>query len=293
LIQCNSVFHRIWAAKQLIKTGTKDAFDKLRNAIKQEKFYGVIIEIASYLGELKSIYALEVLIDMLETVHHPRALGSVALACQKFKSPYLRNQLLKFLSRPALPYRALSRALHALGHQGEAKDFEILKEYIEGKCDGGYAKVVISGALSGLAALRSEQAFEYVHRLTKYGTLNDQVRPGSITALASLGSWLEGKYKKIAIEAVEILLLDEDKAIKRAAVEGLVTLQSRGSINAMNSIRSQFTRANRVWLERKIASLSREDSVSNLTKKLEAMESQIQALQSQLSELSAANKSKL
>jgi aminopeptidase N len=285
-----SVAHRIWAAKELIKNGSFDAMEKVKEAMRVEKFYGVHTEIAAALANSKSPFALDVLTDMLLNVQHPMAKSGVALACINLRHPKLKEALETFLKElPSLPYRALSYALEALGNQMDEKSVSFLLEMAnKPEVKNGHLGLVFNGVLKGLARTYNAHAWEYLRQAIEYGAVPEVSRPTAILAFADIAQ-MDQRNKLWAVSKLESLLSEEDITIKKAAIQGLARLQSKSSVGAIEA--TLVSHQDKFWVQRQINSIQNVDvTIRDLRKDIDDLNNRLKQLEKEIAVLKAEKK---
>ncbi len=223
---------RIWAARELIKTGTRPNARAVEEAMRNEPFWGVRAAVGTALGNAKGSEAIEPLAAMLGREEDPRALAPLAAACGKIRDPRLRAALLEFL-RKDLPYRARATALESLGAQHDERDLDLL--VAESRRDTLHS-LVPAGAFAGLGKLRSERAFRELCARVRYGREPDVARPAAVEALGESTALLARERKEEAAELLADLTRDPGPRVRMRAAAALAAQGVASAIPALTAL---------------------------------------------------------
>lgn len=288
------IFTRIWAYTELIKIGTYSSFSRIEKHIYSEPFYGVRIYVAKALSKALFSEARKILGQMLVREKDPKAMYRIASEC-KIEDRGMRNNLLEFLKSPHLPYQAKAAALEALGHQKCGDDVDmLLKIAKEPRAD--LHGIVCSGAIRGLGASRSPKAFDFLlASLDTPASFHERVRSFIFPSLASVARWMAPSSRSVELVTerfLSILPYEEKQRARFNIVKGLVTLEARSAISALNSSGSLFDSRLFYSVKEEIQRLRECGgvSVSELLTSLEKVESRLLTLEAKHRELSEKNK---
>jgi aminopeptidase N len=185
---------RIRAAKALAKDPARAARVALGSALTAEPFWGVAVEIASALGQTRTAFARDALLDA--TGHpHPKVRRAVATALGEFRETAVADALIALRADPS--YFVVAAAYTSLGKTRDPRAFEVLAAGIE---QPSWNETIAAGAANGLAEIADVRAFaplaaaiaperpEALRRvatgaLARLGVLADAVRSGVVDAL--------------------------------------------------------------------------------------------------------------
>ncbi len=207
-LKCDSVYCRILAARALAKHKSSRAIEALREALISDEFWGVSAEAANSLGKIGTREALEALIHAEKIVKHPKVRRAIARALGLFKDEESAKVLSKILKDDSESYYVRAEAAVSLGKTRWNEAFKHLREALMVK---SHNDVILRGALSGLAELGTDEAFNIIKQYVSKGkpTL---VRATAITALAKFPD------KKEAIDLIVDASKDENMRVRYATV---------------------------------------------------------------------------
>jgi hypothetical protein len=105
-------------------------------------------------------------------------------------------------------------------------------------------------------------------------------------------SHLDENTKNKTVKILNDRLRSLEERDRRAAINGLVTLKSQSSLNAIESTRSTFADQYHPWLERRIKALSgsNNNSISTVQKDVDSLRETIKKLESKIEILEAKSK---
>ncbi len=295
---------RIYAATALAKKGGLEALKALAEALKNEKFWGVRVEVAKQIAKIKLNQAFDALVVGL-TDDNAFVRRAVVQALADIKT-YESYKGLKNLVKNGDPsYYVEAAAASAVGaiaavsgedeKPKEEKVIKLLKSVLEEKA--GWNEVVRSGAISGLAELKtSEAALKLLMEYTKAGV----PQPLRLSAIRALGKISVGqnpanlenildKLKELAKEtffltqvAVTIALgkMETPKAI--AILQTLANQTPDGRVRRLAEEQIPKVQKN----------IGSDSAVRKLREELEQMKKDNQELRSRLETLEAKSKTK-
>jgi len=277
---------RIWAAEELIRTGTRANLAAVGEAMRAEPFWGVRGAVAEALLESRSAEAVEPIVSMLDGERDPRAKRLVAKACGGWRDPRLRDALLRFLERPQPPL-ASAAALAALGMQREEADFDLLAA---ASVQPGFQRLAASGALRGLGALRTERALALLKERLPYGREPAESRPVAVEAYASGASRSDRDARQAARELLADLTRDPCDRTRLRAAAGLAELGDAASIPALESMKPLHAAQDRPRIDRLVARLQKGaagEEVQKLREQVEKLEERQRKQEQRLQDLEA------
>jgi aminopeptidase N len=144
---------RIRAATALGKDAARTAATALVDALANEPFWGVAVEIAATIGKLRTNAARDAL--LAATRHaHPKVRRAAADALGTYREPEVATALLALRDDPS--YFVCASALTALGKTRDPRAFDVLARAIT---ERSWNEQIASGAARGLAELADARAF--------------------------------------------------------------------------------------------------------------------------------------
>ncbi|MBE9205393.1 M1 family metallopeptidase [Nostoc sp. LEGE 06077] len=299
---------RIYAAEALAKKGGLEATKALSASLKKEAFWGVRVEVAKQLVEVKLDQAFDGLVTGLKD-KSPYVRRAVVNALATIKTHDSYKAVKKVIQEGDRSYyveAAAARAIGAISATGfasaaanldekpkEEKVIKLLKSVLEEKA--GWNEVVRSGAVGGLAELKtSEAAVNLLLEYTKQG-VPQALRLAAIRALGkiSVGQTpvnLERILDKLAELAKETFFLTQ-----MAVVAALGQMETPKAIGVLRSL-SEQTPDGRVrrYADEEIANVQKHlgsaTALRQLREELDQLKKQNQELKSRLENLEAKSK---
>ncbi|MGL5062132.1 MAG: M1 family aminopeptidase, partial [Microcoleus sp.] len=185
---------RIYAAKALAKKGGLEAVKTLSEALKEEHFWGVRVEIAGDLADIKLDQTFEGLVAGLKD-KDARVRRAVVNSLAKIKTNESYKALKSIVEKGDASYYVEAAAASAIGgiaavnpdeKPTEENAIKELKSVLKER--QGWNEVVRSGAISGLAQLKtSEDALHLILKYTAPGT-PQALRLAAIRALGAIST---------------------------------------------------------------------------------------------------------
>ncbi len=222
------VIGRIQAAQGLAKLAAPDCIQALKEAVLNDKFWGVQAEAARALGTTKSEAAMNALIEALK-VAHPRARRAVVAALGEFKEKAAFEALIPFLEKDE-SYFVEAEAARALAKTKQPGAFEKVSGVLGRH---SFYDAITAQAFAGLAELKDERAIPLAKEWAVYGK-PVRAREAAIASLARLG---ENKS-----DVVEFLLDYVDDPWLRARLNAIGTLQELKDEKAIPAISRRISK---------------------------------------------------
>lgn len=273
---------RIWAARELIKTGKRANFEAVAAAMESEPFYGTRVTVASALGEHKTNLAIEPLIGMLVRESDPRAKNAIARACGNHRHPALRVALKEFLSKDQ-GYFARHDGMGALAKQHDATD---VPYFIEQAQVTSLHSLVRNGALRALGQTRTDDAYTYLRGRLAYGQEPDYARHAAIEGFSAAAYWQPKEQKKLAAEALEGCMRDEVSVRARFSAAGaMVTLEQPQAAGAIESLKAMHAAQDHPRIARMLTRLRKTgdgEEAAKLRKQLEELDKNYRKLEDRM-----------
>ena len=170
------------AARELGREGSPQAVAALRQALLNDRFWGVQADAATALGEIRTEAALDALMEGLR-LGHPKARRAVVRALGHFRgNPRAASALSSLLSRGDESYFVEAEAALALGRTRDPEAARMLAEVMARE---SHLDVIRAHALAGMAETRDERAVSVAREWTVYGR-PPRARVAAVGALAKL-----------------------------------------------------------------------------------------------------------
>jgi aminopeptidase N len=187
------------------------------------EFWGVRVEAAEALGQLRVPQSYDLLVASLAT-KHPKVRRAVVSAVGRWRTPAAADAIVG-MARKDVSYLVEAEAARSLGKTRQASGFDTLVDLLE---RDSWADVVRTGALDGLGASRDERAIPHLVARTRYGH-SPRVRRGAILALPKLT-----QDRKVR-EVLEDLLDDTDPLLRLDVARALADLGDAKSAGALRA----------------------------------------------------------
>eukprot|EP01117_Protostelium_nocturnum_P011954 TRINITY_DN4374_c0_g1_i1.p1 TRINITY_DN4374_c0_g1~~TRINITY_DN4374_c0_g1_i1.p1 ORF type:complete len:860 (-),score=311.13 TRINITY_DN4374_c0_g1_i1:55-2634(-) len=262
-----NLFEKVWAADELIKIGSRGSFKKIEEAMREEKFYGVRMEVGGLLADSKSPFAPNVLAQIWTSETEPYAQSALSAHCSHVKDPSILKASLSFLTEEkmnSLPYGTVAGALEALGTQRDPSHFEFLVE----KAQNPHFRIA-AGALRGVSKYRNDKAFDVlIEKLSpKYSKkLRGRFVRSFGDLVVSLDTPNSEAKKKRALEKLTEILRENELGFEGLAFGTMSALQkigSEGSVEDLEGLKSRMPHQDHPEIDRTIERIQKKDSNPN------------------------------
>lgn len=287
---------RIYAAIALGKKGGLEVLKALENALKNDQFWGVRVEVAKQLGQLKLKQAMTALIEGLET-EEPRVRRAVIEALSNYKQVDSYAAIKKVAQQGDASYYVEASALRCLGamirgnlKEKESEVLELLEQVLQER--SGWNEVVRCAAIGGLSQMKTvATAVDMIALYTKLGV----PQPLRLAAIRALGAVSTGQTPAKVEEILEILAAISGESLfltQTAVVGGLKQMETAKAISILNALAAQTPdgRVRRMAEEavRKVQkNIGADKAVKELRQEVEQLKQNNQELQSRLAKLEA------
>ncbi|TAF08347.1 MAG: aminopeptidase [Nostocales cyanobacterium] len=292
---------RIYAAEALAKKGALEAAKALSAAVKNDPFWGVRVEVAKQLAEIKLDQAFDGLVSGLQD-QNPCVRRSVLESLSQIKTHPSYKAVKAFVQDGDASYYVEAAACRSIGaiasanlddKPHEEKVIKLLKSVLEEKA--GWNEVVRSGAIAGLAEFKaSETALNLLLEYTKLG-ISQPLRLSTIRALGkiSVGQTpvnIERILDRLAEIAKETFFLTQV-----AVVTALGQMETPKAIGILQALANQTADGRvRRYAEEEISKVQKnigpEKSLLQMREELNQIKQQNQELKSRLENLEAKSK---
>ncbi|MGI8504522.1 MAG: M1 family aminopeptidase, partial [Hassallia sp.] len=292
---------RIYAAEALAKKGGLEAVNALSAALQNDSFWGVRAEVAKQLAEIKLDQAFErLIVGLKDTSSFVRRSVAEALGTIKTNESFKALKPLLQDGDPSYYVEAMAaRSIGAIASGNlddkpkQEKILKLLKSILSEKA--GWNEVVRSGAIAGLAELKtSEAALNLILEYTKIG-IPQPLRLSAIRALGKISvgqtpSNLEAILNRLATLAKESFFLTQV-----AVVVALGQMETPKAISILRSLGDQTADGRvRRYAEEEMTKVrlhvGTEGTLRQLREELDQVKQQNQELKSRLENLEAKSK---
>ncbi len=294
---------RIYAAEALAvgpkkNGGNLEAVKALAEALKQDPFWGVRLEVAKNLGKIKLDQAFDALVEGLKD-ENPWVRRSVVEALGTIKTAESYKALKPIVEKGDPSYYVEAAANKAIGSIAAAKLDEkpkesrvikLLKTVLEER--GGWNEVVRNGAIAGLSELKtSEEALNIILHYTQ-AEVPQPLRLGAIRALGTISTGQNAPALERILERLSELSGETFFLTQVAVVTALGQMETPKAIGILQSLADQTPdgRVRRLAeeavrkVEKKIGS---DKAIKQLRDELQELKKQNQELRSRLETLEA------
>ncbi|PMB27804.1 aminopeptidase [Fischerella thermalis CCMEE 5198] len=292
---------RIYAAEALAKKGGLEVLKALETALQKDPFWGVRAEVAAQIAEIKLDQTFDALVLGLKD-DNPNVRRAVVEALAKIKTYASYKAVKEVVENGDASYYVEAAAARAVGtiaaasleeKPKEEKVLKLLKTVLEQKA--GWNEVVRSGAIAGLAKLKtSEAALNLILEYTKIGV----PQPLRLTAIRALGTVSVGQtpanVERILDHLAE-LAKERFFLTQVAVVTALGNMETPKAISILQSLGDQTADGRvRRYAEEEIAKVQKnigtDSAVKQLREELDQLKQQNQELRSRLENLEAKAK---
>ncbi|WP_009631939.1 M1 family metallopeptidase [Synechocystis sp. PCC 7509] len=236
---------RIYAAIAIALKGGLEAVKALTKALKSDDFWGVRVEVAKVLGEIKLDQAFDGLVAGLQDEDAlVRRAVIEALAQIKTKASY--KAIKPFIKAGDPSYYVEAAAARAIGaiasvdfdeESKEKKAIKLLNNVLEEKA--GWNEVVRSGAIAGLSQLKtSSEALDIILQYTKPG-VPQALRLGAIRALGSISAGQTPVHLERILERLDGLSVETFFLTQVSVVVALGQMETIKAVAILNALASQ------------------------------------------------------
>jgi aminopeptidase N len=292
---------RIYAAEALAKKGGLEAVKALSAALKNEPFWGVRVEVAKQLAEIKLDQAFVGLISGLKD-SNSFVRRAVIEALAQIKTYESYKAVKSFIQDGDASYYVEAAAARTIGaivaanlaeKPKEEKVIKLLKSILEEKA--GWNEVVRSGAIGGLAALKTSEAA--LNLLLEYTTVGI-TQPLRLAAIRALGKISVGQVP-VNLERILDRLTELAKETffltQMAVVSALGQMETPKAIRILQTLAAQTPDGRvRRYAEEEITKVQKnigpEQTLRQLREELDQLKQQNQEMKSRLENLEAKSK---
>ncbi len=293
---------RIYAAEALAKKGGLEAVKALTDALKNEKFWGVRVEVAKNLAEIKLNQAVDSLILGLKD-EDARVRRAVVEALAEIKTKESFKALKPLAEKGDQSYYVEAAAIRALGaiagtifmeKPKEEKVLKLLKSVLTER--PGWNEIVRGSAIGGLSQMKtSETALELVLEYTALG-VPQALRLAAIRALGPISVGQNSTNVERILQRLGELARESFFLIQGAVVSALGQMETTKAIGIISSLLEQTTdgrirRMAEEAMEKVQKNAGAERAVKQLRQEIDQLKKDNQDLKSRLENLEAKTKS--
>ena len=283
---------RAEAARELGREASPKAVAALREAMLNDKFWGVQADAATALGTVRTSDARDALVEGL-ALTHPKARRAVARALGEFRGDVdAAAALAGVLEKGDPSYFVESEAVYALGRTRDKNAFPHLQSALT---RDSYLETVRANALGGMAELRDERGIEVAHQWCAYGK-PPRARVAAIGALARFAKLNESH--RDAIVDFLMPLVDDPEFMVRMRIPG--AFEEIGDASAVEALRrlldreldGRIRRRTQNAIDAILAGRSRIEEGNRLRSEMDKLREDSRKLKERLDKLEAVNQSK-
>lgn len=289
---------RIYAATALAKKGGLEAIKALGAALKNEPFWGVRVEVAKKLAEIKLDQAFDYLVTGLAD-KNSNVRRAVLEALGQIKTRASYKAVKEVVKNGDESYYVEAAACRALGSIASAnledkpkedKVIKLLQSVLEERAAEN--EVVRSGAIWGLAALKtSESALDLLLEYTKIG-VSQPLRLAAIRALGKISVGQNPVNLERLIDRLTELSKETFFLTQMAVVTALGQMETPKAIGVLRSLADQTPDGRvRRYAEEELSivqkNIGTDNALQKLREELDQLKQQNQELKSRLENLEA------
>ncbi|MCC0177319.1 M1 family metallopeptidase [Waterburya agarophytonicola K14] len=289
---------RIYAAGALSKKGGLEVVKSLANSLTEDSFWGVRVEVAKKLGNIKLNQAAAALTEGLKD-RDARVRCAVITALSNFKHPLTYDTIADALQQGDSSYYTEAAAARSIGGMvsGNLKTKQkeaiaLLKTILEQR--QGWNEVVRGGAIAGLSKMKtSADAADLIMEYTKLG-IPQALRLASIRCLGTISTGQTPEKLGEILERLEAIAGESFFLTQIAVVVALEQMQTSQAITILNELAAQ-TPDGRVRRRAEEAvtkvqkNLGTDKAVKELRQEIDKLKQTNQDLLSRLAKLEATN----
>lgn len=294
---------RIYAAEALAKKGGLEAVKVLSDSLKRDRFWGVRVEAAKNLAEIKLDQAFSGLLAGLKD-ENALVRRAVVEALANIKTHDTYKALKPLVEKGDASYYVEAAAIRAIGgiaaanldeKPKEDKLLKLLKSVLEKRA--GWNEVVRSGAIAGLSQLKtSVAALDLIMEYTKLG-VPQALRLSAIRALGSISVGQTSVDLERILERLAELAREPFFLTQVSVVAALGQMETLKAIAILNSLADQtpdgrVRRMAEEAIQRVQKSAGADQAVKQLREELEQIKKTNQELKSRLEDLEAKSSGK-
>jgi len=215
--------------------------------MRNEKHYGVPLEVALSLGNSMSQYTIDGLIEMLGFSQNSMVQTAI-LKGLKIRNSKIKDLIISFLEKDNLSYGPRQLSLEILGFQ-EGIDINYFKGVVEKYKKIGYVPFVAIGALKGIANTKQPDGCIYLMSLLDDVNFPERLKIDCITSLYEMAIFMDHNILTQIEEKLISLLHDTSYYIRREAIQGLGSLRTHRALDNILEVYNQFSNQDQDWID--------------------------------------------
>jgi aminopeptidase N len=287
---------RIYAAIALAKKGGLEVVEALKESLTQDSFWGVRVEVADQLANIKLDQAGDALIAGLSN-ENPKVRRAIISSLSKVKTQASYDTLKQCLASGEGSYYAEAAAASGLGSlisghlkQQEGDAIALLKNVLEQR--SGWNEVVRCGAINGLSQLKtSGDAVDIILSYTALG-VPQALRLGAIRALGGISTGQTPDKLTEILDRLAAIAQESFFLTQVAVANSLGQMETPKAINILQSLADQTPdgRVRRLAEEaigKVQKNLGSDKAVKELREEIDKIKQENQDLKSRLAKLEA------
>ena len=287
---------RIYAAIALAKKGGLEVVEALKESLTQDSFWGVRVEVANQLANIKLDQAGDALIAGLSN-ENPKIRRAIISSLSKVKTQASYDTLKQCLASGESSYYAEAAAASGLGslisghlkHQ-EGDAIALLKNVLEQR--SGWNEVVRCGAINGLSQLKtSGDAVDIILSYTALG-VPQPLRLGAIRALGAISTGQTPDKLTEILDRLAAIAKESFFLTQVAVANSLGQMETSKAINILQSLADQTPDGRVRRLAEEVIgkvqkNLGSDKAVKELREEIDKIKQENQDLKSRLAKLEA------
>jgi len=222
----DSTYWRILAVRALGEEKSKKAVDILAKAVREDRFYGVAREAAKSLGNIKTDYAKNKLLELLYDDLDPRVRASVVEALGNYRGEEIGEALIKIIEDEGEAYSVRANAFLTMAKSKYSKAKEYLAKYID---TPSFSNIITFYILRAYGEIADEESYEVIKDYSGYD------KPENIRRMAieQLGNFPEKReVYKLLNEYVDT----GEERIRRSVVSACKKLFNSRALDILNKV---------------------------------------------------------
>ncbi|MEW6491435.1 MAG: M1 family metallopeptidase [Cyanobacteriota bacterium] len=290
---------RIYAAKALAKKGGLEAVKALADALTHDSFWGVRVEVAKQLVQVKLDQVAEALMPGLKD-DNAYVRRSVVEALSQIKTQESYEAIKQLLIDGDASYYVEASAAAALGKMVSANlknkeddTLQVLTNVLRERM--GWNEVVRSGAIAGLSQMKSSPVALDVIMEYAYSGVPQPLRLSAIRALGAISTGQTPNNVEWILEQLESLSGESFFLTQVAVVSALGQMETAKAISVLRSLADQTPdgRVRRIAeeaIQKVQKNVGSDQAVKQMREELDQLKKENQELKSRLENLEAKSK---
>ena len=234
---------RIYAAEALGKKGGLEVINLLSEALTNDSFWGVRVEVAKQLGKVKLQQAIPALSQGLKD-DHPKVRRAVLEGLSNFKTEESYQAVKEVASQGDPSYYTEATAFRVLGKMvtGYLKDKEeeVISLFRDGlETRSGWNETVRGGIIGGLSQMKTSEAAMSIILPYTYSGVPQSLRLAAIRGLGTVSTGQESAQLETILEQLEAISGESFFLTQVSVVTALKQIQSSQAISILQTLAEQ------------------------------------------------------